>query len=206
MIKAVVFDIDGVLMDSFEANYEFFGNLLSNFGYEMPNKDAFSSMFHMTMINTIKHITGSTDEEEILKIWEFGKNLDVPHHLLKIPEHSKKIIENLSTEYTLAIVTSKRNVNIFKAPQMQEIEKYFKTAIGFNDVQNHKPHPEPLLLAADRLGVLPEEVVYIGDMPSDREAARSAGMKFILFNTQTLPDVDATTYSFLELPNIIKNL
>lgn len=206
MIKAVLFDIDGVLMDSFEANYEFFNDIMSRFGYIMISKEDFVLMFHMTMINSIKHITQSTNEEEISKILEFSKNLDAPHHLLKVPEHSENIIEILSQDYHLGIVTSKRNINIFKSPQMQAIEKYFKTTIGFNDVHNHKPHPEPLLLAADRLGVLPEEVVYIGDMPTDLEAARAAGMKFILFNTQTLPDVDATTDSFLELPNIIKNL
>ena len=93
MIKAVLFDIDGVILDSFEANYEFYRGIMSEFGYKMLDKEDFPSMFHMTMINSIKHITDSNDEEEISKIWEFGKNLDVPHHLLKTPEHYEKIID-----------------------------------------------------------------------------------------------------------------
>jgi len=205
MIKAVLFDIDGVLLDSFEANYQFYSDMMDHFGYPMLDKKEVQSMFHMTMVESIQHITKAPDDK-VLKILEFAKNLDVQHHLLKTPENYEKIIDNLSKSYDLGIVTSKRNINIFKAPQMKNIEKHFKAVVGFNDVANHKPHPESLLLALEKLGVSPDEAVYIGDMHTDVAAAKAAGMKMILFAREPLPDADATTYSFLELPDLIKKL
>jgi pyrophosphatase PpaX len=206
MIKAILFDVDGVLMDSFEANLQFFGDLLDKFGHRRPERDEFAPIFHLTMLDTIKHFTKSKDEEEVLKIWEGGKSSNADYTLMKTPENSEEIIALLSQNYALGIVTSKIKANIFKPPQMQNIQKYFQTAVGYDDVVNHKPHPEPVLLALKNLGVSPEEAIYIGDMESDIKAGKSAGVKVIHFSKNGLPEADAVAYSFAELPNIIKNL
>ena len=53
------------------------------------------------------------------------------------------------------------------------------TVVVADDTANHRPHPEPLLLAASRVGVLPENSCYVGDTVHDMQAARAAGMKGI---------------------------
>ena len=63
---------------------------------------------------------------------------------------------------------------------MDSVKTYFRTAVAYEDTTRHKPHPEPLLLAANRLKIKPSGTVYIGDAASDMEAAKAAGMKFIL--------------------------
>jgi phosphoglycolate phosphatase-like HAD superfamily hydrolase len=57
--------------------------------------------------------------------------------------------------------------------------KLFDSVITADDTQDHKPHPEPLLLACGRLGIKPEEAVYVGDSLLDYEAAKRAKVKFI---------------------------
>jgi pyrophosphatase PpaX len=51
--------------------------------------------------------------------------------------------------------------------------------ITADDVEHHKPHPEPLLKVAQILGVDPKKCVYIGDTSIDQSAAKAAGMDFI---------------------------
>jgi pyrophosphatase PpaX len=48
--------------------------------------------------------------------------------------------------------------------------------VGGDETERHKPDPEPLLLAAERLGAVPEETAYVGDSPFDIRAAKAAGM------------------------------
>lgn len=208
MIKAVLFDIDGVLLDSLYANSRFFQDLLEHHGYERPPLEAFREVFHLTMIDIIKHFTKSTDEEEIQKIWEGGRDHIVPYQLdlVTTPEDSEKVIKLLRQEYTLGVVTSRTKPNIFKIPPMMRLQEHFSVAVGFEDVENHKPHPDPLLFAARALNIAPEEIVYIGDAHTDVLAAKAAGMKIIHFSKEGLPEVDAVTYSFAELPDIIKRL
>lgn len=66
--------------------------------------------------------------------------------------------------------------------------------------------PEPILLATEKLGVLPEEVVYIGDTESDCQAAQAAGTRFILYSKDpTTPNVIVAS-QFNELPSLITQL
>ena len=76
MIKAVIFDIDGVLLDSFEANLKFFQDLMIKFGYRPPTREEFPPIFHLNMWDAIEALTKSDSEVEIRKIWDiiFGNN------------------------------------------------------------------------------------------------------------------------------------
>ena len=91
-------------------------------------------------------------------------------------------------------------------PQLAPLEKYFKVDVSYEDTINHKPDPEPLLLAAQKLGVLPEDCVYVGDVENDVVAAKAAGMKSILYSNDKLYNADANFSSFSKLPELIKSI
>ncbi|MBI3744375.1 MAG: HAD-IA family hydrolase, partial [Chloroflexi bacterium] len=55
------------------------------------------------------------------------------------------------------------------------IDAHFATVVGFEDVANHKPHPEPILLALERLGADPRTTLVVGDSVADIESGRAAG-------------------------------
>lgn len=205
MIKAIIFDIDGVLLDSFEANLKFFQDLMNNTGYRPPTREEFPAIFHLSMMDAIKTLTKSNSEEEIKRIWEMGRSREVGYDLglLAMPEGAEKVVEVLSKNYQLGIVTSRIKESVYESPKLAKLKKYFKVTVSYEDTTNHKPHPEPLLLAAQKLGVESEECIYIGDVENDIKAARTAGMKVIIYSKNNFPQADICTTSFIELPELI---
>jgi len=208
MIKAVIFDIDGVLLDSFEANLKFFQDLMNKTGYRSPTREEFPAIFHLSMMDAIKTLTKSNSEEEIKRIWEMGRSREVGYDLglLAMPKGAGKVIETLSKNYQLGIVTSRIKESVYESPKLTKLKKYFKVAVSYEDTTNHKPHPEPLLLAAQKLGVRSEECIYIGDVENDIKAACAAGMKVIIYSKNNFPQANICTTSFIELPELIASL
>ncbi|TMK61842.1 MAG: HAD family hydrolase [Actinobacteria bacterium] len=76
----------------------------------------------------------------------------------------------------LAIVTAKRRVTVELAFARVPLGHLFETVVGGDETERHKPNPEPLLLAAERMQVAPGECAYVGDSPFDIRAAKAAGM------------------------------
>jgi pyrophosphatase PpaX len=76
----------------------------------------------------------------------------------------------------LGIVTAKRLATVDLAFKRLPLRHLFDTVVGGDEPERHKPDPEPLLLAAERLDVEPESCAYVGDSPFDIRAAKAAGM------------------------------
>ncbi|HLC63666.1 MAG TPA: HAD family hydrolase [Candidatus Nanoarchaeia archaeon] len=208
MIKAVIFDVDGVLLDSFEANLKFFQDLMTKAGYNPPTQKEYRAIFHLSMIDAINVLTKSSSEEEIKRIWEMGRSRKVkyPTELLTVPEGVNHVIEMLDKNYMLGIVTSRVKESVYESPKLAKLEKYFKVTVTYQDTTNHKPHPEPLLFAAEKLRVQTKECVYLGDLESDIKAARAAGMKITVYSKNRISQTDICTSSFTDLPKEISRL
>lgn len=207
-LKAVIFDVDGVLLDSFEANLKFFQDLLKKAGYAQPTREEYSKMMHMSMKSVIKYFSKSDSEEELQRIFDMGRfrEVEYPMHLLKMPEGAEKTIHELSKKYVLGIVSSRVKGSIFEAPAMVKLKDYFKVVVTYEDTVNHKPHPEPLFLALKKLNIKPQEAVYVGDTESDLQAAKAAGMKIIMYSKEEFPSADACTSNFSDISNIVAKL
>jgi pyrophosphatase PpaX len=208
MNHAVVFDVDGVLINSFKANHKFFENLFTQFGYTPPTIEEYKDLFPKSMMDVIQIVTKSTSEEEVKKIWEVGKERDglYPYELINSPEAMEEIIERLANKFILGVVTSRIRGGVFDIPQLINIEKYFNTAVYYEDTEKHKPDPEPLLLVSRRLDMDPSDVVYIGDAKSDVDSAKAANMKMILYKDENTFGVENWTNNFAELPDLVEKL
>lgn len=208
MIQAVIFDVDGVMVDSFDANHQFFVNLFTKFGYKPPTHEEYRELFPMPMMQVIRKIASDASEDEIMEIFNAGKNRKIlyPYDLLKSPEYLQKTIESLARKYDLGIVTSRIAGGVFSLPQLTPLEKHFKAAVYYEDTEKHKPSPEPLLLAIERLAVDPSEGVYIGDAQSDLDAASAAGTHAIYYNTSNALDAENWVDNFESIPSMIKKI
>jgi pyrophosphatase PpaX len=78
--------------------------------------------------------------------------------------------------HRLGVVTAKRRSTVELAFARVPIAHLFETVVGGDETQKHKPDPEPLLLAAERMNARPDETAYVGDSPFDIRAAKAAGM------------------------------
>ena len=97
MIKAVIFDVDGVLVNSFEANLKYHQDMLVKAGYKCPTREEYLNVFHMTTENVIRILTKSKDENEIKKIWQMGRDGVIPYHyeFLTSPKNYETVLKEL---------------------------------------------------------------------------------------------------------------
>jgi HAD superfamily hydrolase (TIGR01509 family) len=208
MIKAVLFDVDGVLIDSFEGNLKFSQDTLTMAGYGPLTREMYSHMYHLSFADVAREVTKSNSEKEIQRLLKMAQQRVVPfpYDLYRLHTGVTSTIRKLAKKYILGLVTSKLKNGIFEYSKLKELQKYFSTVAAYEDTVNHKPHPEPLLFAAHNLNVTPREVIYIGDLDSDILAARSAGMKVIIYSNTPFTSSDAYTNSFKEIPKLINRL
>ena len=76
----------------------------------------------------------------------------------------------------LGVVTAKKRSTVELAFARVAVGHLFETVVGGDETDEHKPHPAPLLLAAERMGADPADTAYVGDSPFDVRAAKAAGM------------------------------
>lgn len=102
------------------------------------------------------------------------------HEDLRCCAGMERLVARLHAEgRRLGVVTAKRRETVELAFAQVPLRQYFDTVVGGDETERHKPDPEPLLLAAERLGADPAATVYVGDSPFDVRAAKAAGMHSI---------------------------
>ncbi len=176
--KAVIFDYDGVLMDSLGLVYkcyeditkEFDNKILSNLSgkFDISNID-----WRITLANA-----GITQPEDVKRVVEiFWKSWKDNEHMLKPIAGIKPVLEKLSKKYQLGIASNNWEKSISSSLEQFGMAGFFKSIAGGGDKQMFKPEPGLLLHCMQELGAKPGESVYIGDMDGDIIAARNAKCK-----------------------------
>lgn len=207
MIKAILFDIDGVLVDSFESNYKYYCDFFRKVGIRPPTKKQYRATLFMTIWDNIKHHAKIRDPKKIRKLWKIAQKTDYPVHLYKLPQKSIKILKQLHKKYRLALVTNRTRRGAFFYIDYTKTRQLFKVLVTFEDFKKPKPHPEPLLVALKRLKIKPREAIYVGDTKVDITAAKAAGIKVIgfkQFSKMPLKGADIVINNFSLLPAAIK--
>ncbi len=200
-IKAVIFDIDGVLIDSVEANATFFERIFKALNVSYSKKE-YIKLNHMTMWDIIKYFTKEIDDKKVKKLWKFGLSIPYPTSMVKTPKDAKKVVSALAKSYKLGLVTARQKLGVKLVLEIFG-HKSFKAIVKFGDYIHPKPHPEPLLKALKMLKVKKQEAIYIGDMRSDVLCAQAAGVKSILFKNhysdlkKEKPDYTVTSFKQL---------
>lgn len=185
MIKAILFDMDGVLLDTREANIVFFQRLVELSGYGRIPRSVAVKAHAITMIDAVRLFTGERSDKRVKEIWRGWIRVAdevYPDELVLVPEHVGYVLARLSRKYKTAIVTGRLKKWMGEFFKHARLKNSFDTLVGFEDYKRPKPDPEPLLVAAKRLCVKPEECIYVGDNKVDEHAARAAGMRFIMYH------------------------
>ena len=174
--RTVLFDLDGTVIDSGAMILASFRHATRTvLGREIPDHLLMEGVGGQTLREQMQVL----DEERVDELVDVYRTHNTAlHEELQACAGMLDALEQLRREgRQLGVVTSKRRIGIelaFKA--LPELERVFDVAVGTDDTERHKPHPDPLLLAAERLGAPPAETAYVGDSPFDMQAARAAGM------------------------------
>ena len=174
MIKAVVFDADGVLIDNTKVYIRAYKETGRKLGLKIPSDSEIKEVFGLTWDDMLASFYGKVDgkmKRTLLKIC-----IDL-RSKMKIMDGLEYVLKNLKFRKAIAASKSKSSLKI----ELGSLIEFFEVIITREDTK--KPNPEPLLLTCKKLGIKPGEAVYVGDAVNDFKAARNAGMSFIGFRS-----------------------
>jgi HAD superfamily hydrolase (TIGR01509 family) len=157
----------------------------------------------------LEKVTGITDQNEIKRIWEMAKDPNIRagrDDVFKFPEKLEATLTELHKKYKLAVVTSRIQAGVDEIFKLREIKQFFDVVVKFEDYKNPKPHPEPLQIAITKLGIEPNEAIYVGDSHTDIEAAQAAGTKSIHLASEKHNDADIGIDHFDKLVEAIAKI
>jgi HAD superfamily hydrolase (TIGR01549 family) len=206
MLKAILFDFDGVIIDSYESNTACFRNALSYYKYSLPAEEKYKLLLGLPVREGVRVLVPDATKQEVELIAQrvfLEADNAIPY--IKLCDGVKSALETIVKGYKLAIVSQRRRESIEKIVKYMKIDHYFDLVIGREDVKLPKPNPEPLVKALDYFKVKQDEAMYIGDMEEDVLAAKAAKISCV-FISQTKKSYDAEHHikSIAELPDLIK--
>jgi HAD superfamily hydrolase (TIGR01549 family) len=173
-IKAVLFDLDGTLLDSFPTHYTAYEAMFSRFDIAM-SKELFLSTYSPNWYRTYEAFgLGEKHWAAANEIWLSEAAKHLPHLFPGVED----VLRELNTSFTLGIVTSGSKGRVFSDLARTGISGRFSVVVTGDDVAEPKPAPEGLETALDRLALSAGEAVYVGDAHADFEMARAAGVRF----------------------------
>jgi len=182
MIKAVLFDMDGVLSDSEPHHIRAFKEVYKRQSIILTKKDT-SDIFGKLDEDIIRDLCKKKNIKCDVKKWYWEKRKLVVYYLkkLRIPSFPDAIalVKRVAKKYKAGVGTSSSHEEIDIVLKRLGISGYFDVILGREDVRFHKPHPEIYLKLARKLKVKPSECVVIEDSIYGVEAAKRAGMKCI---------------------------
>jgi phosphoglycolate phosphatase-like HAD superfamily hydrolase len=200
-LKLVVFDCDGVMFDSKDANRKYYNFLLEKFGHQMMNEQEEDYVHSHNVFDSVNHIFRN-HPEEIEKVHEFRVTVDYEPFLqyMIIEPDLKKFLEILKPKYHTAISTN-RSTTMPSVMKMHDLESYFDIVVTSLDVEKPKPHAEALLKILSHFQLSANEAVYIGDSMVDREHTDAVNMRLISFKNPGLP-AEYHVERFLDIPQL----
>jgi beta-phosphoglucomutase family hydrolase len=189
MIEAVIFDMDGVIVDNNQYHVLSWGSFFEKYNKKLDERDLKKWIFGRTNVETIKHVFGEgISEEDIYRLVGEKEELYRQIYLKKITQTKGLIdfLKNLKSQnIKIGLGTSAPRENVNFVLDTLDIRRYFDIIIDAEIVKRGKPYPDVYLAVARGLGVNTSKCVVFEDSISGIEAACNAGM-FVIGVTTTL--------------------
>lgn len=179
-IKAIIFDLDGTLMDSMWVWTDIDIEYLGRHGQTLPDdlQDAIAGMsFTETAEYFKKRFALPQSVDEIKTDWNRMAYEQYATHVPLKPGAGKFLQKMRKQGILMGIASSNSRELIAACLHSNKVSEYFEHIIISCDVPKGKPAPDVYLLAAERLGVKPEECLVFEDIPEGIQAGKQAGMK-----------------------------
>lgn len=178
--KIILFDLDGTIIDSTEAILESFEKAYQSFTKDVPSAESIKSLIGLPL--DVMFVKLGVDESESMAYVTAYKEHYKTIHTEKtvLLPRVKEAIALAAEHGRLGVVTTKTSEFSRILLEHFDLMKYFDVLIGREDVENPKPHPEPVERAMNALGYTYGKVTYmIGDTPADMIAAEEADIASI---------------------------
>lgn len=178
---AVLFDLDGTLIDSVDLIVRSYEHTMREHGLPSPGRDEWIRWLGTPLKHQFALLVGECADrdarvDELIRTYRAWNHA---HHdaLVKPYPQVRECLAGLAAQGRLmGVVTSKMRASALRGIAHVGLDPaWFSCVVALEDTERHKPHPDPLLCALGRLGVDPRDAVYVGDSPHDAACAQAAG-------------------------------
>jgi len=180
--RAVIYDCDGVMFDSMQANFAFYRTVMDYMGLKLDWNDPDVIRIIHTYANREVMNHFFTDQGEREMAVRFAGTIDyrklIP--LMRIEDGFRKTLDELKGRVSLAVCTN-RSTSMDAVLEGFGLESYFSFVMTAAKSTLPKPHPEPLLRILAHYGLAAEEALFVGDSAVDSQAAAAARVPFVAY-------------------------
>jgi len=182
--KAILFDMDGVLIDSFYAWYHLFNASLNHFGMNQISEEEFKqNVWGGSIERDVKYYFKKQSVSELASYY-FSNFSKFTKHSKIFPDTTPVLSELSKKNIPIGLVTNTFRKEAELLLRRFGIRNYFKVVVAGDDVKHGKPEPEMMLKACLEFGVNPKETILVGDTKNDILSGRSAGCFVVGFKIE----------------------
>jgi pyrophosphatase PpaX len=173
--RAVLFDWDGTLLNSFAADTRAYLTMFAGLGIEWTAEDLYRNYspnwYRVYRAARIKRARW----DEANRLWREAYGRENPRLL----PGARALLQLLAKQFTLGIVTSGDGDRVRLQLKNLDLAKYFSAVVCSEDTVMKKPHPAPLRRVLSLLRISAKDAVYVGDSPQDMEMSQRAGVRAV---------------------------
>jgi phosphoglycolate phosphatase len=184
-VTIIIYDCDGVLIDSSQANQAFYNHILGHFGLPVLTAEQWAYVMPLTAPDALTWLF--QDTPWLVAAQEYQRTVDnTPFlSLLQVEPSLTETLSHLRPWYRTAIATN-RGKSLTPVLEHLGLKALFDFTVSSQEVQHPKPHPECLHRILEHFHVPPEKACYIGDSDLDREVSDRAGVLFGAYRNPSL--------------------
>ena len=185
--QVIIFDCDGVLFDSKDANIAFYNHILSHFDLPPMTQEEVEYVHVSTAEGALRYLLTARAPQRVEEILNHRPRIDYTPfiHLMHMEPNLKELLSSLPPHIHRAISTN-RSYTIGDVLRIHGLEGEFALVVSALDVKNPKPDPESVLKILNHFAVAPSEVLFVGDSTMDQQAAQGAGVPFVAYKNLSL--------------------
>ena len=212
MIKGIIFDMDGVLIDTPKFAWRSHNLLLSKFKKHVSDEEI-PEYLGRSLIDQVNQLRKTFNID--INIEEYIKEFEehAQHYMGNIQKNEAlvNLLEKLKKKYVLGVATSSNKDRTSTILKNLGVSEFFNVVITADDVKKHKPDPAIFFEAAKKLNITPNESVVIEDALNGIEAAKSGNMRTIglvtkYLSVETLSAADLVIESLEELSEKLEDI
>ena len=202
MIKAVIFDLDGLLIDSEIISYKIYKEILHQFGHNFTIEEYTQNYSGKTEVKNVTNLTNTyslpwTIEKGLESVYKIENRLIAQGVDLKYG--AKELLSYLKdNNFKIAIASSSTRDRALTILKQHHIVEYFDDFVFGNEVEKGKPNPDIFLKACDKLSEKPEKCLVLEDSEAGIQSAYSANIPVIC-----IPDMKVPNQHYLDMTKTV---
>lgn len=179
-IDTVLFDFDGTIMDTNDAILNSWQHTFRTLKNTEQDEDVLVKTFGEPLKITMKKFFPDVPIEESLDIYRNYQTDNFGDQIKLFPGIKELILEVEKQGFKMGLVTSRLYKTTMEGLEKFGIKEYFDVIVTAEDVTKHKPDPQPINIALEKMGSVPEKSVMLGDTLFDLLCSANAGVKSVL--------------------------